>query len=430
MIVIRAQDLGKHYRIGHRDGPAYRTLRETLASAGAAAWRRLLHPLPRRPAVEPGEVGEFWALRDVSFEVEEGERVGIIGRNGAGKSTLLKLLSRITEPSRGAVGLKGRVASLLEVGTGFHPELTGRENIYLNGAVLGMTRNEIRSKFEEIVAFAEIEPFLDTPVKRYSSGMYVRLAFAVAAHLEPEILVVDEVLAVGDAEFQRKCIGKMGEVSRSGRTILFVSHNMTAVQSLCNRSIWIERGRIVDDGASEAVVHKYQKSTAGARGVGAEGAFFDTRAARRRNTIGQPVLESVRVFDASGEPSVAIPMGEGMVLELALRSLDRYRNLAISAIFKSVTGQWLATHSTEMVGMDLNGLVRERNTARFLLPAVPFTPGEYSIDISVARRGVGRIDYVENAATVIVTENDVYGTGFHLTSYYGVSYLKGQWEVQ
>src|SRR5262249_43592020 len=198
-----------------------------------------------RQLVAGDEVEEFWALKDVSFEVKRGEVVGIIGRNGAGKSTLLKVLSRVTEPSTGRVTIKGRVASLLEVGTGFHQELTGRENIYLNGAILGMTRAEIRRKFDEIVAFAEVEKFLDTPVKRYSSGMYVRLAFAVAAHLDPEILIVDEVLAVGDAEFQRKCLGKMGEVARGGRTVLFVSHNLPAVTNLCNDLITLAHGNIV-----------------------------------------------------------------------------------------------------------------------------------------------------------------------------------------
>jgi lipopolysaccharide transport system ATP-binding protein len=208
--------------------------------------------------VQGDAVEEFWALKDVSFNIFEGEILGIIGRNGAGKSTLLKVLSRITEPTSGRVTLRGRVASLLEVGTGFHPELTGRENIYLNGAILGMTRAEIRKKFDEIVSFAEIERFLDTPVKRYSSGMYVRLAFAVAAHLEPEILIIDEVLAVGDAEFQRKCLGKMDEVSRrEGRTVLFVSHNMTAVQSLCTRAILLEAGSMIRTGPTRQVIEYY-----------------------------------------------------------------------------------------------------------------------------------------------------------------------------
>ncbi len=224
-LIIRVEGLGKKYLLSHQqEGRGrYQSLRDALMNGLRAAARRLVRPFPR--AERPGRE-EFWALRDVSFEVQRGEVVGIIGRNGAGKSTLLKVLSRITEPTAGRVTLHGRVASLLEVGTGFHPELTGRENVYLNGAILGMSRAEIKKKFDEIVAFAEVEKFLDTPVKRYSSGMYMRLAFAVAAHLEPEILVVDEVLAVGDAEFQKKCLGKMGEVAKGGRTVLFVSHQL------------------------------------------------------------------------------------------------------------------------------------------------------------------------------------------------------------
>jgi lipopolysaccharide transport system ATP-binding protein len=220
--------------------------------------------LLRRPAANRlyRSTEELWALKDVSFQVNEGERVGIIGRNGAGKSTLLKILSRVTDPTEGHISIKGRVGSLLEVGTGFHPELTGRENIYLNGAILGMSKSEIERKFDEIVAFSEVEKFLDTPVKRYSSGMYVRLAFAVAAHLEPEILVVDEVLAVGDAQFQKKCLGKMGDVTRQGRTILFVSHNMTAVQSLCSRAIWLDNGKVSRDGEASDVISEYLQSNA------------------------------------------------------------------------------------------------------------------------------------------------------------------------
>lgn len=245
--VICVDNLGKRYRIGARPEDRYVALRDVLA-------RSLQSMVKRSP---PSPKTDFWALQQVSFEVKEGDRVGIIGRNGAGKSTLLKLLSRITEPTTGRIRLRGRVASLLEVGTGFHPELTGRENIFLNGAILGMGRAEIRRKFDDIVDFAEVEAFLDTPVKRYSSGMYVRLAFAVAAHLEPEILLVDEVLAVGDARFQRKCLGKMEAVSREGRTILFVSHSMPTIASLCSRCILLDAGRIALMGPTADVVMAY-----------------------------------------------------------------------------------------------------------------------------------------------------------------------------
>jgi lipopolysaccharide transport system ATP-binding protein len=251
-IAIRVENLSKQYRIGQRE--PYKALRDILTDAMYAPFRRLLS---HQPSPTSQESNYIWALKDVSFEIKHGEIVGIIGRNGAGKTTLLKVLSRITEPNEGMAEIHGRVGSLLEVGTGFHPELTGRENIYLNGAILGMKKAEIERKFDEIVAFAEIEKFLDTPVKRYSSGMYVRLAFSVAAHLDPEILLVDEVLAVGDAAFQKKCLGKMDEVAKEGRTILFVSHNMVAVQSLCTRTIWLNYGKIVEDGQSDKIVKNY-----------------------------------------------------------------------------------------------------------------------------------------------------------------------------
>ncbi|MCB9302103.1 MAG: ABC transporter ATP-binding protein [Lewinellaceae bacterium] len=262
--IIKVENLGKKYIIGHKvDGGAitgYHTLRDRITDTINWLKNKSISTLTGKKINGPA-YEEFWALKDISFEIQAGEITGIVGRNGAGKSTLLKLLSRITEPTTGEIILNGRVASLLEVGTGFHPELTGRENIYLNGAVLGMSRAEIKKKFDEIVAFSEVEQFLDTPVKRYSSGMYVRLAFAVAAHLEPEILVVDEVLAVGDAAFQKKCLGKMGDVSRQdGRTVLFVSHNMIAVKSLCKRAIWLERGQVQADGPPHEVVANYLES--------------------------------------------------------------------------------------------------------------------------------------------------------------------------
>ena len=252
---ITVEQLGKRYRI-NRSWQEYRTLREGLARLATAPFRRRGDDAPARSE-------EFWALRDVDFAIEPGEVVGIIGRNGAGKSTLLKVLSRIVPPSSGRVRLEGRIASLLEVGTGFHPELTGRENIYLNGSILGMRRAEIARQFDEIVAFSEVERFLETPVKRYSSGMYVRLAFAVAAHLQPEILLVDEVLAVGDASFQKKCLNKMQDVGTGGRTVLFVSHNMAAVTRLCPRSILLDGGRVIGDGPSHEVASIYLRSGAG-----------------------------------------------------------------------------------------------------------------------------------------------------------------------
>ncbi|MDX2255738.1 MAG: ABC transporter ATP-binding protein [Pseudanabaenaceae cyanobacterium bins.39] len=252
-VVIRVENLSKKYALGK--AAKEQSFRDAMTETAKSIGKKLL-----RSQGESAASDEFWALRDVSFEIKQGDRVGVIGRNGAGKSTLLKILSRITEPSTGRISIKGRVASLLEVGTGFHPELSGRENIFLNGAILGMDIHEIRKKFDEIVAFSEVEKFLDTPVKRYSSGMYVRLAFAVAAHLEPEVLIVDEVLAVGDAQFQKKCLGKMEDVGREGRSIIFVSHNLGVVQNLCTRGIFLQKGTLQLDGTAYEGVSSYLKS--------------------------------------------------------------------------------------------------------------------------------------------------------------------------
>ena len=273
--IISVHNLGKKYVLGHQSQERYTALRDVMANGAKRFAHRIRHPFAAQPAAASTE--EFWALQNIGFEIQHGDRVGIIGRNGAGKSTLLKILSRITEPTLGNVTIKGRVASLLEVGTGFHPELTGRENIFLNGAILGMSKAEIKKKFDEIVAFAEVEKFLDTPVKRYSSGMYVRLAFAVAAHLEPEILIVDEVLAVGDAQFQKKCLGKMEEVGKEGRTVLFVSHNMAMISNLCQKAIVLDAGRLSFQGpTSEAVLKYYQGAEAksASRGFESENAVL------------------------------------------------------------------------------------------------------------------------------------------------------------
>jgi lipopolysaccharide transport system ATP-binding protein len=260
--VIRVENLGKKYILSHQqEGRGkYKTLRDAITDGTKSVSRKLRLSSGKERAKANPALEEFWALNDVSFDIEQGDRVGIVGRNGAGKSTLLKILSRITEPTQGSIRIRGRIASLLEVGTGFHPELTGRENVFLNGAILGMSKVEIQRKFDEIVAFAEVEKFLDTPVKRYSSGMYVRLAFSVAAHLEPEILIVDEVLAVGDTQFQKKCLGKMEEVGKEGRTILFVSHNMATVTQLCNKGIYLIRGQVAAVDDADSIVSKYLTS--------------------------------------------------------------------------------------------------------------------------------------------------------------------------
>ena len=307
-VAIRCEGLGKQYRLGRRE--PYRALRDTLPALLRAPFTR-----PRS-----GDDTMLWALRDVSFTVRTGDVVGIIGANGAGKSTLLKILSRITAPTVGRATIHGRVGSLLEVGTGFHPELTGRENIYLNGAILGMRKAEIAAKFDEIVAFAEVERFLDTPVKHYSSGMYVRLAFAVAAHLEPAVMLIDEVLAVGDARFQRKCVGKMGETAKSGRTVFFVSHNMVAVQSLCTRVIWLDGGRLVDDG-DRRVIARYAASTLSSRHLRT---WPDPATA--------PGGESVRISRASVRPvdGEAITTSSELLLEFEYWNLKAGSHLNLS----------------------------------------------------------------------------------------------------
>ena len=261
-IVIRADGLSKKYVIGHQSNERYTSLRDVIAGSARKFVRTAGDMVRGKPLYSGDEFEDFWALRDINFEIKQGDVLGIIGRNGAGKSTLLKVLSRISEPTTGTVTLRGRVASLLEVGTGFHPELTGRENIFLNGAILGMSRREIKAKFDEIVEFAEVERFLDTPVKRYSSGMHVRLAFAVAAHLEPEILIVDEVLAVGDVEFQKKCLGKMEDVAGTGRTVLFVSHNMAAVSSLTRSGLVLDGGRVIYSGPTTDAMKAYAQMSA------------------------------------------------------------------------------------------------------------------------------------------------------------------------
>ena len=314
---LRVTGLGKRYRLSHRGGARYLTLRERLADGARSLFSR--------PALSAAPDEEFWALRHATFEVASGERLGIVGRNGAGKSTLLKLLARITEPTTGRIELRGRVASLLEVGTGFHPELTGRENIHLNGAILGMSRGEIRRKFDEIVAFAETGRFLDTPVKRYSSGMFVRLAFAVAAHLEPEILLVDEVLAVGDAAFQQKCLGKLGDVSRSGRTILFVSHNLTAVSAFCTRCLHLRAGELVAAGPTADVLAGYaQEIATGSSAVG------------RPLTLGADLSASIRDL-APAAPTAGRPLRFAVVVETPRTDGLRLEELCV--IVRTPAGQ-------------------------------------------------------------------------------------------
>jgi lipopolysaccharide transport system ATP-binding protein len=370
--VIAVKDLSKRYLIEHTpDAQGYKrytALRDVIGDEVGNFARKVL-ATARRQVFHPREVEEFWALKDVSFEVKQGEVLGIIGRNGAGKSTLLKILSRITEPTAGRVTLRGRVASLLEVGTGFHPELTGRENIYLNGAILGMSRAEIRRKFDEIVAFAEVEKFLLTPVKRYSSGMYVRLAFAVAAHLEPEILVIDEVLAVGDAEFQQKCLGKMSDVARESRTVLFVSHNMGAIRTLTRQCILLDRGRIVASGDTESVIQKYLSRLLDAKAITLRSKNLD--AFRRWRREDPPARIAVVEIDGSRSDDTGvlpeIPFGSKLTFRVFLDVYRTMRTADLGILIINSSGQKI----TELACSDY-------------VPPFLFEPGRYTVRVSVA----------------------------------------------
>jgi lipopolysaccharide transport system ATP-binding protein len=399
--MIMVERLGKRYRI-RRQGQQYVALRDVLAStlSRPAYWfRRRGYPEIRR------RTEDFWALKDVSFEVTQGEVVGIIGRNGAGKSTLLKLLSRITEPTEGRITLEGRVASLLEVGIGFHPELTGRENIFLNGAILGMRRAEITRRFDAIVAFAEVERFLDTPVKRYSSGMYVRLAFAVAAHMEPDILIVDEVLAVGDAEFQKKCLGKMQEVSHTGRTVLFVSHQMAAIQNLCHTGILLAEGRIVQAGPVHDVVKRYLTESGRLAALS-----LDDRPDREGS--GALRFRSVSCRDEAGQPIGSFTCGSPAMIELvvAIPGPRRLRAVRVAIGIDNDVGERIIVLSTHLAGADFPDLPADTERVRVRIPRITLCPGHYGFTLFASVNGEVA-DWVKNAGTFDVEGGDFYGSG-------------------
>jgi len=399
---IIVEGLSKSYLIGHRHSSGnrykYTALRDVIGQELRNFTRKAIDLARGRQIVQGDEIEQFHALSDVNFSVKKGEVVGIVGRNGAGKSTLLKILSRITEPTQGRVTMRGRVSSLLEVGTGFHPELTGRENIFLNGAVLGMTRQEILRKFDEIVAFAEVEKFLDTPVKRYSSGMYVRLAFAIAAHLEPEILIVDEVLAVGDAEFQNKCLGKMNEVSRTqGRTVLFVSHNMDAVRKLCTRAILFDSGRIQKLGDTESVVSAYLNNRLASPTVvdlSKEAADVSYRETTAR-------LVSIAPADASSGWSV--PFGSPITVDLTIAAGPSVSQVEIAMAVITLGGFELATWTNYCNGLQI-AANPGRNTYRISIEAPRLTPGQYQLGIALGS-GRGFDQWTPDAVSFEVTAN-------------------------
>ena len=377
---IQVDDLSKSYLISHQPRERYRTLRDAISARA----RSLAAALTGEGGDGTGETTEeFWALRDVCFNVDFGERVGIIGRNGAGKSTLLKILSRITDPTRGRVAIEGRVASLLEVGTGFHPELTGRENVFLNGAVLGMTRAEIRRKFDEIVAFAEVERFLDTPVKRYSSGMYVRLAFAVAAHLDPEILVVDEVLAVGDAQFQKKCLGKMEEVGSAGRTVVFVSHNLPTVLRLCPRSLLLEGGRLVASGDTSRVIQTYLDTKA----VGGDGRN-GLKDLLRIGGMGEKFrFTGCTVLDSRGQATNRLLFGEPVTVRLEARAAAGLDDVSLVVGFDTYTEVRVATVLSEESGTLFNCASGEELVVSATPRHFVLKPGKYFVTVAARHHG-------------------------------------------
>ena len=395
-VAIRVENLSKQYHIGKKR-EKYGTLRDTLTDVLAAPFRRA-GKLLRGQASGAAELDEtIWALKGVSFEVQSGEVVGVIGRNGAGKSTLLKILSRITEPTEGYAEIRGRVGSLLEVGTGFHPELTGRENIYLNGAILGMKRVEIERKFDEIVAFSEVERFIDTPVKHYSSGMYLRLAFAVAAHLEPEILLIDEVLAVGDAAFQKKCIGKMGSVAQEGRTVLFVSHNMGAITQLCERTLWLDEGRLRLSGPSSAVVAAYLSSD-----MEEQASWYNPSAAPRDLEV---QLKSARVLVGDNRPAATVDFDNPFSIELTYDVFTPIRDLSVAYQLVDSQGN-LVFEAMDTDMPEWKGRVRQpgRYVATCRVPGYLLKPGRYHLSLVSFVERVKIIERQEGVLTFDISE--------------------------
>jgi lipopolysaccharide transport system ATP-binding protein len=405
--IIRAENLSKRYRIGERE--VYRTLRESLMRTATAPSRWLAGRATRRQAnAGLASVEQYvTALDDVSFEVQPGEVLGIIGRNGAGKSTLLKILSRITEPTRGQVELFGRVGSLLEVGTGFHPELTGRDNIFLSGAILGMRRAEIARKFDEIVAFAEIERFIDTPVKRYSSGMYVRLAFAVAAHLEPEILLVDEVLAVGDAAFQKRCLGKMGDVARDGRTVLFVSHNMASVESLCRSCMIVRGGRIEAIGAPAAMVARYMTSEL-IRDHGARDLLTHPGRTRRSTAL----MKRVRVRSGPDGVDGGAKMGAGLAVEVTFAAPAPIRPI-LAVTIKTAHGAPIFGVSNRWTREGYDQAPVSEGVISCNFARLPLMPGTYMLDLYLGDFSdqTRDLDVIVDAVALEIFPADIFGTG-------------------
>ncbi|MCL4460028.1 MAG: ABC transporter ATP-binding protein [Chloroflexi bacterium] len=422
-MAIQVEGLSKRYRIGELQ--RYKALRDTLTDAMYAPFRAIASALNGRqsPVANRQPDTYIWALKDISLEIDRGEVAGIIGRNGAGKSTFLKILSRITEPTEGYAVIHGRVGSLLEVGTGFHPELTGRENVYLNGAILGMRKTEIERKFAEIVSFAEVEKFIDTPVKFYSSGMYVRLAFAVAAHLEPEILLVDEVLAVGDIAFQQKCLGKMGDVARGGRTILFVSHNMAAISALCSKAYLLHQGHISASGPVQTVIEQYLNEMKLLAGVSLNGRTD-------RQGDGKMRLTEVVIRDGAGDPiELAVP-GQDITIEIyyAAQELAPLRNVSMAIGLYGILGQFLLFCGNEMVGEPFEA-IPPKGKMICRIPRFPLAPGRYALNLHCEVNGV-LADWVQQASYLTVAEGDFFGSGRLPPSSHGGLLVPHTWSCE
>jgi lipopolysaccharide transport system ATP-binding protein len=415
-IAIRAENLGKRYRLGQRE--PYKTLRDVVTNAFTAPfrrWRKQNLPVSQS-TFRDGKSDYIWAVKDVSFEIKHGEVVGIIGRNGAGKSTLLKILSRTTDPTEGYAEIYGRVGSLLEVGTGFHPELTGRENIYLNAAILGMKRREIDQKFDEIVAFAEVEKFLDTPVKHYSSGMHVRLAFAVAAHLEPEILLVDEVLAVGDAQFQKKCLGKMGDVAKGGRTVLFVSHQMGSIAQLCNKALLLDKGEVAQTGSVQHVVNHYMNmSTSGVIG-------YEADATSRSKDI---AIIKAHSYDAEGNASANFTHNQEIVIIITCK-VNHWVSGAEVRLAVRDSKRRVFTTDTELIAQ--NGQIPQELCATVVIPAGLLRPEHYFFTLATYLPNQVIFDLVEDAFSITVIDGgSKYAASEGLD--YGCVFVDCKWSV-
>jgi len=398
--VISVQNLGKKYILSHQSQERYTALRDILANTAKQTAKKLRHPFVKPEIDQTHE--EFWALKDVSFDIQQGDRVGIIGRNGAGKSTLLKILSRITEPTTGKIKIKGRVASLLEVGTGFHPELSGRENIFLNGAILGMSKVEIKRKFDEIVAFAEIEKFLDTPVKRYSSGMYVRLAFAVAAHLEPEILIVDEVLAVGDAQFQKKCMGKMEDVGKKGRTVLFVSHNMGAIHALCNRCVLLENGRLIANSDTQSIISKYNA-------IDNKQEIVKITSSMRNRGSGEIQFLSCFLTDSKGDTRNTFHIGEEISVRFELQSNFTGPMSFWLIVFDSSGMPLLSTHQRDV---EMSEITSGEFILTYQTQGLGLMPGHYTISAGAFDTRLKFLEWIDNCQSFEIYSTFLNGTSF------------------